>query len=488
MAEMTSTVEIPVEKPAATHGFFIDGHWADDGDVVEVRSPFDGAVVGRVTQARREHAEAAIAAAVKAFGTTRRLPAFERQRVLRRVAQSIAERREEFSRTIVQEAGKPIKAARTEVDRAIFIFNVAAEEATRIYGEYLPLDWQEFTAGRWGIVKRYPLGPIAGITPFNFPLHLVAHKVAPAIAAGCPMVLKPAPQTPLCSLLLAECVQQAGWPDGGLNVLPLSNEDAGMLVTDERIKLISFTGSVPVGWDIKRRAGKKKVALELGGNAGAIVHSDADVAYAADRCVIGGFTYAGQTCISVQRILVEQSVYGKFTDLLVEGVKKLKTGDPMEESTDVGPLIRESDAVRVTNWVDEAVRSGARLLCGGGRKGSIVDPTVLTGTKPDMKVNCQEIFGPVVTVEPYQNFDEALRRINNSNYGLQAGLFTRDVKLLFQAYDELEVGALISGDIPSFRIDQMPYGGVKDSGLGREGLRYAIEEMTEPKLLVMNLR
>jgi acyl-CoA reductase-like NAD-dependent aldehyde dehydrogenase len=481
MAEMTIA-------PVATHGFFVDGRWMEDGDVVEVRSPFDGSVIGRVIQARRDHADAAIAASVKAFGTTRRLPAFERQRVLRRVAGAIAERREEFSRTIVQEAGKPIKLARAEVDRAAFIFNVAAEEATRIYGEYLPLDWQEFTAGRWGIVKRYPLGPIAGITPFNFPLHLVAHKVAPAIAAGCSMVLKPAPQTPLCSLLLAECIQQAGWPDGGLNVLPLSNDDASLLVTDERIKLISFTGSVPVGWDIKRRAGKKKVALELGGNAGAIVHSDADLAYAADRCVTGGFGYAGQTCISVQRILVEQSVYGKFTDLLVEGVKKLKTGDPMEESTDVGPLIRESDAVRVTSWVEEAVRSGARLLCGGGRKSSIVNPTVLTGTKPDMKVNCQEIFGPVVTVEPYQNFDEALRRINNSNYGLQAGLFTRDVKLLFQAYDELEVGALIAGDIPSFRIDQMPYGGIKDSGLGREGLRYAIEEMTEPKLLVMNLR
>jgi acyl-CoA reductase-like NAD-dependent aldehyde dehydrogenase len=337
-------------------------------------------------------------------------------------------------------------------------------------------------------VKRFPLGPIAGITPFNFPLNLVAHKVAPAIAAGCSMVLKPAPQTPLCSLLLAECVQQAGWPDGGLNVLPLSNDDAGLLVTDERIKLISFTGSVLVGWDIKRRAGKKKITLELGGNAGAIVHSDADLAYAAERCLGGGFGYAGQTCISVQRILVEQSVYGKFTDLFVEGAKKLKTGDPMQESTDLGPLIRETDAVRVTSWVEEAVRSGARLLCGGGRHGSIVDPTVLTGTKPEMKVNCQEIFGPVVTVEPYKTFDEALRRINNSNYGLQAGVFTRDAKLLFQAYDELEVGALVAGDIPSFRIDQMPYGGVKDSGLGREGLRYAIEEMTEPKLLVMNLR
>ena len=485
MAEMT----IPsLETPIATHGFFIDGHWEQDGDVVDIRSPFDGSVVGRITQARREHAEAAIAASVKAFGTTRRLPAFERQRVLRRVAQQIAERREEFARTIVQEAGKPIKAARIEVDRGIFIFNIAAEETTRIYGEYLPLDWQEFTAGRWGIVKRFPLGPIAGITPFNFPLHLVAHKVAPAIAAGCSIILKPAPQTPISSLLLAECIQQAGWPDGGFNVLPLSNEDASLLVTDERIKLISFTGSVPVGWDIKKRAGKKKVALELGGNAGVIVHGDADVAYAADRCVTGGFTYAGQTCISVQRILVEQSVYGKFTDLLVEGVKKLKTGDPMEESTDVGPLIRESDAVRVTNWVDEAVHSGARLLCGGGRKGSVVNPVVLTSTKPEMKVNCQEVFGPVVTVEPYQKFDEALRRLNDSSYGLQAGIFTRDVKLLFQAYDELEIGGLIAGDIPSFRIDQMPYGGVKDSGLGREGLRYAIEEMTEPKLLVMNLR
>jgi acyl-CoA reductase-like NAD-dependent aldehyde dehydrogenase len=481
MAEMTVA-------PVATHGFFMDGRWIDDGDIVEVRAPYDGSLVGRVTQARREHAEAAIAASVKAFSTTKRLPAFERQRVLRRIAQQLLERRDEFARTLAQEAGKPIRLARIEIDRAIFIFNIAAEEATRIYGEYLPLDWQEFTAGRWGIIKRYPLGPIAGITPFNFPLNLVAHKVAPAMAAGCSMVLKPAPQTPLCALLLAECVQQAGWPDGGLNVLPLSNDDASLLVTDDRIKLISFTGSVPVGWDIKRRAGKKKVVLELGGNAAALVHSDADLDYAAERCIAGSFGYAGQTCISVQRILVEHSVYGKFTDLLVKGVEKLKTGDPMNESTDLGPLIRESDAVRVTQWIDEAVRAGARLLCGGQRRGSIVEPTVLTATKPEMKVNCQEIFGPVVTVEPYQNFDEALRRINNSNYGLQAGIFTRDAKLLFQAYDELEVGAVIAGDIPSFRIDQMPYGGVKDSGIGREGLRYAIEEMTEPKLLVMNLR
>jgi len=472
----------------ATHAFLLDGKWIKDGDIYEVKAPYDGAVVARVVQGRRAHAEAAIASAVKAFGTTRRLPAFERQRMLRRVAEGITNRKEEFARTLCQEAGKPIKAARTEVERTIFTFTIAAEESTRIYGEYLPLDWQESTAGRWGIVKRFPLGPIAGITPFNFPLNLVAHKVAPAIAAGCSLVLKPAPQTPLSSLLLAEVVQQAGWPDGALNVLLLSNEDAGLLVSDDRIKLISFTGSASVGWQIKKNSGKKKVILELGGNAGVIVHTDADLDYAAERCVAGAFGYAGQTCISVQRILVQQSVYGKFVDLLLAGVKQLRVGDPREETTDVGPVIRDSDAQRITDWIQEAVRSGARILCGGTHRGSLIDPTVITGTRLDMKVNCQEIFGPVVTVEPYNEFDEALRLINSSPYGLQAGIFTRDAKLMFQAYEELEVGGLLAGDVPTFRIDHMPYGGVKESGIGREGLRYAIEEMTEPKLMVMNLR
>ena len=481
MAEMTLV-------PVATHGFYVDGKWLEEGDIVEVRAPYDGALVARIHQGRREHAEAAIAAAVKAFGTTRRLPAFERQRVLRRIADGIQGRKEEFARTLAQEAGKPIKSARLEVDRAVFTFNIAAEETVRGYGEYLPLDWQQSTAGRWGIVKRFPLGPIAGITPFNFPLNLVAHKVAPAIAAGCSIILKPAPQTPLSALLLAEVIQQAGWPDGGFNAILLSNEDSGVLVTDERIKLISFTGSTAVGWAIRANAGKKKVLLELGGNSGVIVHSDADLAYAAGRCVTGSFSYAGQACISVQRIFVEHSVFGKFIELLLDGVSKLKLGDPLEESSDVGPLIRESDAIRAYDWVQEAVRGGARLLCGGHRKGSMLEPTVLTSTKPTMKVNCQEIFAPVVTVEPYTDFAGALRQVNNSPYGLQAGLFTRDAKLIFQAYEELEVGGLIAGDVPTFRIDHMPYGGVKDSGLGREGLRYAIEEMTEPKLLVMNLR
>jgi len=481
MAQMTAT-------PVSTQAFLLDGKWMEEGDPVEIRAPYDGTVVGRVFQGRREHADAAIAAAVKAFGTTRRLPAFERQRVLRRVAESMSQRKEEFAHTLALEAGKPIKAARSEVERTIFTFTVAAEESTRIYGEYLPLDWQEFTVGRWGLVRRFPLGAVAGITPFNFPLNLVAHKVAPAIACGCTMVLKPAPQTPMSALLLAETIQQAGWPDGALNILPLSNEDAGLLITDERLKLISFTGSDAVGWEIKRRAGKKKVALELGGNAGVIVHSDADLAYAAERCVAGGFAYAGQSCISVQRILVERSVCGKFTDLLVAGVQQLKTGDPMLESTDVGPLIRENDAIRASDWVQEAVRGGARLLCGGQRKGSILEPTVLTGTRSEMKVSCQEIFAPVVSVEPYDDFYDALKQVNSSAYGLQTGIFTRDAKLLFNAYEELEVGAVVAGDVPTFRIDHMPYGGIKDSGLGREGLRYAIEEMTEPKLLVMNLR
>jgi acyl-CoA reductase-like NAD-dependent aldehyde dehydrogenase len=481
MAEMTAA-------EVRTQGFYLQGKWIEEGTPVEIRSPYDGTPLSQVLQGTREHAERAIDAAVRAFGSTRRLPAFERQRVLRSIAQQITTRKEEFARTLAQESGKPLKQARTEVERGIFTFTVAAEETTRIPGEYLSLDWQQFTSGRWGIVRRFPIGPIAGITPFNFPLNLVAHKAAPAIASGCPIILKPAPQTPLTAFLLAETVEQAGLPDGAFQVLPLSNEDASLLVTDDRVKLISFTGSAPVGWDIKRRAGKKKVVLELGGNAGVIVHGDADLAWAAERCVTGGFSYAGQTCISVQRILVERSVFTKFRDLLLAGVSKLKVGDPLDDTTDLGPLIRESDAVRATQWVQEAVQDGATLLAGGKRRGSVMEPTVLTGTRADMKVNCQEIFAPVVTLEAYDDFAQALRLINESPYGLQAGVFTRDAGRIFQAFEELEVGGVIAGDVPSFRIDHMPYGGVKDSGLGREGLRYAIEDMTEPRLLVMNVR
>lgn len=470
-----------------SHGFLINGQWREEGREVEIRAPYDQRVIARVREGTGKHAEEAIAAAARGFEATRQLPTYERQRVLRAVAGQLGERKEEFAHTIAQEAGKPLKAARVEAERAVQTFTAAAEEAGRIYGEWLPLDLQEASAGRWGIVRRFPVGPVGAITPFNFPLNLVAHKVAPAMACGCSLVLKPAPQTPLSALLLAEVVQEAGWPEGGLNVLPLANEDAEMLVRDERLKLITFTGSSAVGWQIKSRAGKKRVALELGGNAGVIIHSDADLERAAERCAAGGFSYAGQSCISVQRILVEGRVKERFQELLVERVKGLKTGDPLEESTDVGPLIREADARRAEEWVQEAVAGGAKLLTGGQRAGSLLQPTVLTETRPEMRVNCQEIFAPVVTVEAYESFEQALDRVNDSAYGLQAGVFTRDAGRLFRAYERLETGGVIAGDIPTFRVDAMPYGGIKESGLGREGVRYAMEEMTERKLLVMAL-
>lgn len=477
-----------VTELVTKRGIFIGGKWNEQGNTMEIRSPFDGARIGVVTLAGPLQIEEAIVSCTRAFSLTRKLPAFERQRVLRSISGKIAERREQFARSIALEAGKPIKTARAEVDRAIFTFGVAAEEAVRIGGEYLPLDLQSFSEGRWGIVRRFPVGPIAAITPFNFPLNLVAHKVAPAIASGCSILLKPAPQTPLTALLLAEVVQESGWPAGGFNVVPTTNDGAALIVADDRMKMLSFTGSAAVGWMLKANAGKKKVTLELGGNAAAIVHGDADLDFSAERCANAGFSYSGQSCISVQRILVQQPVYDSFLDKFIDRVKRLKTGDPLDEATDLGPLIRESDAERAVNWVNEAVAAGARLLCGGKRSGALVEPTVLTDTRPEMKVNCEEVFAPVKTVEPYREFSEALDRVNQSPYGLQAGLFTNDARLIFRAYEELEVGGLIVGDVPTFRIDHMPYGGVKDSGLGREGLRYAIEAMTEPRLLAMNLR
>ncbi len=467
--------------------FLLDGQVLSEGEPVEIHAPFNQEVLGVVFRATRAHAEAAIAAATRAFEVTRKMPAYERQSVLRKIAGSLEQRREEFARVLAQEAGKPVKQARAEVERAIFTFTVAAEEATRIYGEVLPLDLQPQAAGRWAIVRRFPLGPIAAIIPFNFPVNLAAHKIGPAIAAGCSMVLKPPPQDPLTPLMLAQVVQEAGWPDGALNVLPLSNEDAGLLVSDPRLKMLSFTGSAAVGWELKKRAGKKRVTLELGGNAGVIVHGDADLAHAAERCAAGGFSYAGQSCISVQRIFVERSAFEPFSAALVAAAGKLKTGDPLDEATDVGPLIRELDAMRAEEWLQEAVSAGARLLCGGHRRGALLEPTILTGTKPKMRVNCLEIFAPVITLEPYDDFLDAVGRVNDSPFGLQAGVFSNDIRLIQRAYEELQVGGVIAGDVPSFRMDHMPYGGVKESGTGREGLRYAIEEMTEQKLLAFNV-
>lgn len=477
----------PTKTHARAWGFFLGGNWIEEGESFDVRAPHDGSIVGKGFRGTAAHAEDAVQAAQRAFEQTRKMPGYERQRVLREISEGIRLRCEEFARLMALEAGKPIRTARAEVDRAIFTFAVAAEEAVRIGGEWLPLDWQAATAGRAAIVRRFALGPILGITPFNFPLNLVAHKVAPALAAGCSILIKPAPQTPLTALLLAEVVEKSGWPAGGLGVLPLANSDAERLVADDRFKMLTFTGSGPVGWALKAKAGKKKVTLELGGNAGVIVHSDSDVEYAAGRCVQGGFSYAGQSCISAQRIFVQRSVESRFLSRLLDGVKKLKLGDPLDEATDVGPMISEDAARRAANWIDEAAAAGAKIETGGSRNGSFLEPTVLTHTRTDMKVNCQEVFAPVVTVEPYDDFSDAIRRVNSSPFGLQAGLFVSDAKLLFKAYEELEVGGVIAGDVSSFRIDHIPYGGVKESGLGREGLRYAIEEMTEPRLLALTL-
>lgn len=480
---------------ASTLGFLVDGKWITEGEPLEVRSPYDGSLVATTFRPSEDHVERAILAAVRAFEITRRMQAYERQGVLRAMAGLVTEQRERLATAVAQEAAKPIKTARTEIDRCIFTFSVAAEESVRICGEYLPLDLQASSAGRWGIVRRFPVGPIATISPFNFPVNLVAHKWAPAVAAGCTIVHKPASQTPLGSLLLAELMERAGWPPGALNVLPLSGAGAEQLVRDDRLKKLSFTGSAEVGWDLKAKAGKKRVTLELGGNAGVIIHSDADLEFAAERCTAGGFAHAGQSCISVQRILVHESVYDNFVALLISRVQKLRVGDPLEDSTDVGPLISATDARRAVEWVAEAA-AGAQILCGGKllpspnpeQPSALMEPTVLTGTRPEMRVNCLEVFAPVVTVETYKDFTRALRLLNDSKYGLQAGIFTRDARMIFEAYEALEVGGVIVGDVPTFRIDHMPYGGTKESGIGREGVKYAIEEMTERKLLVMNLR
>ncbi len=476
--------------PAEGIGWIVCGEEHRTGTRLQVRAPFDQSVICHVWQAAWTDAQQAVTAAVEGFARTSAMGSWERQNILTAVAAQLQSEHERFAQTIMREAGKPITAARAEVDRAILTFRVAAEESTRMGGEVLPLDLIPSSAGRWGLTRGFPCGPVLAITPFNFPLNLVAHKLAPAIACGCPVILKPEPQTPLSSWLLVRAILEAGWPAQALAFLPLSNEDTTRLVAeDNRIRVVSFTGSARVGWELKSLAKKKRVLLELGGNAAMIVHRDwPDLEGAAQSAVKGGFGYSGQSCISVQRVVVQQSIFKPFCDALLRQVEKLHVGDPALDSTDVGPLIRESDAERVESWIDEAVLDGATQLAGGKRKGSMIRPTVLTGTRSPMKVNDEEIFGPVITVEPYEEFADAIGAVNASKYGVQAGLLTRDAGLIQEAYRALEVGALIVGDAPTWRLDSMPYGGVKDSGEGREGVRYTMEEMTEPRLLVMALK
>ncbi len=474
-------------RPGTQTGFLLCGKEWIDGEAMEVRSPWDQGLVGRVTIATRADARQAVQHAVASIRRTRALPRWKRREILEDIAASLIEQKERFAQLIAAEAGKPIRQARTEVDRSILTFKTAAEEAGRLGGETIPLDLTEGNEGRWGLVQRFPVGPVLAITPFNFPLNLVAHKAAPALAAGCPLILKPAPQTPFTALALGEVILKAGWPEEALAVLPLSNADTAWLAEKEdRIKLVSFTGSAKVGWELKAHSGRKRVLLELGGNSALIVHGDwPDLDDAAMRTALAAFSYAGQSCISVQRVYVERSVFQTFLWKVVEAAKKLVADDPLDEKTDVGPVIRLSDAERIEAWIKEAVQGGARLIEGGARNGSLITPAILTGTKAGMKLRDEEVFGPVLTIEPYEDFEDALAEANHSKYGLQAGLLTRDAGRILTAYRELEVGALIVGDTPTWRLDPMPYGGVKDSGLGREGIRFAIEEMTEPRMLVM---
>lgn len=468
--------------------FLVHGVWKHSAITVGVTNPFTGNVFAEVCQAGESDVEEAIASSVAAAPVMAKLASHARYNILQDMAALLYRRRDEFAQTITAEAGKPIADAKREVTRAVQTLTIAAEEAKRIPGEVVTLDWTPQTESYLGMVRRFPLGPIVGITPFNFPLNLVVHKVAPALAAGNPILIKPAPQTPLTSLLLGEVALEAGLPAGGLNVVPCDNALAERLVVDPRFKLLSFTGSAPVGWMLKAKCGKKKVTLELGGNAGVIIEPDADLDLAAKRCASGGFAYAGQTCISVQRILVHHSVADTFTTKLLLQVARLKAGDPTDETTTVGPLIDPAATQRVEGWIEEAVSQGARVLLGGKRLGTVLEATVLTNVKPEMKVSCREVFGPVVTVSSYRQFSDAIAALNQSDYGLQAGVFTQDINKVFHAFRHLEVGAVLANEIPTFRADHMPYGGVKDSGLGREGVRAAIEDMTEPRLLVLNLK
>jgi len=468
--------------------FLIGGRWSQATTVAPVRNPYTGETIAHVCQASPADAESAVQSSVEGAAAMRRLSGYARSTLLANAAQALQARQEEFARTMTAEAGKPLTDARREVGRAIQTLSIAGEEAKRIGGEVVPLDWSPGMESYWGVTRRFPIGPILGITPFNFPLNLVVHKVAPALAAGNSILIKPAPQTPLTALLLGDLLLKAGVPPGGLNILPCDNTVAEQLVVDPRFKLLSFTGSAPVGWMLKAKCGKKKVVLELGGNAAVIIEPDADLEYAAQRCVTGGFTYAGQTCISVQRIFVHESVVESFTEQLMTRVRGLATGDPGDERTVVGPLIDAGAAQRIEGWIGEAVAQGARLLSGGSREGSVVRPTVLSQVTAAMNVSCREVFGPLVTITPYREFEAAMNAVNDSDYGLQAGIFTNNIGRIFQAFEQLEVGGVLANEIPTFRADHMPYGGIKDSGIGREGLRYAIEDMTEPKLLVVNLR
>ena len=468
------------------HPIFLAGRWVESPDVLVVDNPADDATpAGTTYNATEAQYEEAVEAAVSAFEITRHLPAYERGRILREISAGIRDRREELGRLIALEAGKPIRDAMVEVDRASVTFRLGAEEAERMTGEVIPLDLMPASKDRVGITRRFPIGPIAAISPFNFPLNLAAHKLSPAIASGNPIILKPPSKDPLTMLAVAEIIEAAGVPAGSVSILPMTRELGDRMVADPRFKLLTFTGSPSVGWRMKERAGKKRVVLELGGNAGVIVDKTADLDWAVKRCLVGGFGYAGQVCISVQRAFIHEDIWDTFMARFVEGARALNVGDPLDPTTDLGPMVDATAAGRTQRWVDEAIALGGNLLLGGKADGTYFPPTILTDVPPTAQVCSNEAFAPLVVAFPFRDLDEAIAKVNDSMFGLQTGVFTNDLAGAWRAFSELEVGGVIINDVPTYRTDHMPYGGVKDSGLGREGVRYAMDDMTEIRIMVL---
>jgi glyceraldehyde-3-phosphate dehydrogenase (NADP+) len=464
---------------------FIAGAFVDGAHVQPVRSPWDGRIVSDVHRADAALVDRALAHGAAAVPVMAALPAHARAEVLRGVASRVAEQKDVLATTIVAEAGKPLRYARLEVERAVETFSFAADVCGRLGDEAIPFDAAVSGVGRYGVVRRLPVGLVAAVSPFNFPLNLVAHKLAPAFAAGCPVVLKPASQTPLTALKLASICREAGLPDGGLSVVPCDRRAADLLVTDDRPRLLTFTGSAAVGWDMKARAGRKRVVLELGGDAAAVILDDADLESALPRVVAGAFAYAGQVCISVQRVLVQRRRYAEARQRLVELTRATAVGDPTREDVVCGPLVDDDNAARVEAVIAEARAGGATVLCGGEREGRVLRPALLEGAPADGRFAREEIFGPVASLSPFDEVDDAIRQVNASRYGLQAGVFTDSLSSLWRFFSALEVGAVIHDDAPTFRVDHMPYGGVKDSGFGREGLPSALADYTEPRLLAL---
>ena len=468
-----------------TYDLYIAGEFRNDGKPFKVTNKFRGEPLANTFLADEKMLEQTIAAAVAAKHACAEMPAYQRSAALLQIATKLRAARDQHAELLAAESAKPLVYAGAEIDRAIHTFMIASEECRRLPREYIGLDWTKNGTGREGLVRYFPAGVVAGIAPFNFPLNLAVHKLAPAIAAGCPIILKPASSTPLSTLALARIIHEAGLPKGAVNIIPMDRKTGNRLATDERINILSFTGSPDVGWELKKQSGKKKVVLELGGNAGVIITASARPQEIMNKCITGGFSYSGQICIHAQRFYVHPSLYEEFVYMFSEGAQHLQYGDPLSANTAISVMIDEENAKRVETWVKEAVTGGATLICGGGRKGAFMEPTVLTGTNTNMKVNAEEVFGPVVCIEKYNgSIEHAVRLINETRFGLQCGVFTDSVRELDYAFRHLEVGGVIHNDLPTLRFDQMPYGGVKDSGLGREGVRYAINDMLEPRVLV----